>query len=128
MGFLFLFFFLISLCMLLPGVSFGGDECEIVKRVLYESRQGEIVTDWNSGIPYRRYQTVTYPCATLTIRDNSGLMYTKDIEVAATFADQNALVKRAWCDKKQGEDGEMYSCIVCFESDSPISKITCIFK
>ncbi len=99
-----------------------------MKAVFYERRQGEIVTDIESVIPHRRFQIVTYPCAALTIRDNSRLMYTKDIEVEATFADRNTIVKKAWCDKKQTEDGEIYSCTVCFESDSPVSKVTCVFK
>jgi hypothetical protein len=119
---------LISWCILPVSVSPGAEECEIVKHVYYESRQGEIVTDWNSGIPYRRYQTVAYPCATLTIRDNSRLTTPKEIEVSATFVDGKTIVKRAWCDKKQGEEGETYSCIVCFESDSPISTTTCAFR
>lgn len=120
--------FLIFCCILLFSVSSGAGECEIEKHVYYESRQGEIVTDWNSGVPYRRYQTVAYPCATLTIRDNSRLMTAKEIEVSATFVDGKTIIKRAWCDRKQGEEGETYSCVVCFESDSPIATTTCAFR
>jgi hypothetical protein len=119
---------LVSLCLFLFDNSPAADECEIVKAVFYERKQGEIVTDLDSGIPCRRYQVVTCPCAMLTIRDNSRLMYSKDIEVEATFADQATRAKKAWCDKKQREDDETYSCIVCFESDLPISKVICTFR
>ncbi len=105
----------------------AAEECEIVKAVFYEREQREIVTDLDSGVPYRRYRTVTYPCAALTIRDNSRLMHSKDIEVAATFADGNTEVKRGWCDKVPSNEGEIYSCVVCFESGSLISKVTCTF-
>lgn len=118
---------MVPLCFFLPG-ALGGDECEIVKAFFYERKQGEIVTDWHSGIPYRRYQTMNYPCATLTIKDNSGLMYEKEVEVTAIFVDHRTAVKKVWCDRKQGEDGEIYACIACFESDAPVSKVTCTFK
>ncbi len=106
----------------------AADECEIVKVLFYEREQREIVTDLDSVIPHRRYQTVTYPCAALTIRDNSRLMHRKEIEVTATFADGQTGVKRAWCDRKTGDEGEIYSCIVCFENASLITKVSCIFE
>jgi len=107
-----------------------ANDCEILKVFFYDRKQEEIVTDWHAGIPYKRYQSVIYPCAHVTIRDNSKSISStdKDIEVTATFANQSTIVKKMWCDRKLHEEGDIYSCIACFESDSPVSDVTCSFK
>lgn len=107
-----------------------ANDCEILKVFFYDRKQEEIVTDWHAGIPYKRYQSVIYPCAQLTIRDNSKSISStdKDIEVTALFTNKSTIVKKLWCDRKRLEDGDIYSCIVCFESDFPISNVTCSFN
>jgi hypothetical protein len=117
-----------SQCLCLLATPLAADDCEILNALFYERKQGEIVTDWNAGIPYRRYQSVVYPCAYITIRDNAGSISQKEVEFLATFTDQSTASKKAWCDRKRLEGGDEYSCTVCFESDSPIADLKCIFK
>jgi hypothetical protein len=45
-------------------------DCEILETQMYERKQNSIVTDWIEGVPYMRYQTETYPCAHIKIRNN----------------------------------------------------------
>lgn len=115
--------------LLLPVDKLSADDCEIVKTFLYDRKQGEIVTDWLGGVAYKRYQSVVYHCADLKIRDNSSLMSEKKIELIATFADDSTVVKKElWCDRKDGDNGDIYSCTACFEGDSPVSGLICTFK
>lgn len=113
--------------LFLGGVALAADECEVVKSFFYERVQGEIVTDWGLS-PYKRYQTVVYPCADVTVRDTYGSAFIRVVEITATLSDQSRVSKKAWCDKKSFENDVMYSCIVCFESDFPVSSVTCNFR
>ena len=120
--------FILALQFLCLRAASLAEDCEILNARFYERKQGEIVTDWNAGIPYRRYQSMVYPCAEVTIRDKTGSLSQKEVEIMATFTDQSTASKKAWCDRKRLEEGDLYSCIVCFESGFPISDLTCIFK
>ena len=106
----------------------AADECEVVKAYYYERTQGEIVTDWQGVFAYRRYQTVVYPCADVTVHDTYGSAFIRVIEITAVFSDQSKASKKAWCDKKTVEDDVIYFCIVCFESEFPVSSVTCEFR
>jgi hypothetical protein len=110
------------------GAAAAADECEVVKASFYERRQGEIVTDWGGGFLQKRYQTVIYPCADVTIRDTYKSASIRVVEITATFSDQSIASKKAWCDKKVVEDDVTYFCIVCFESEFPVSGVTCEFR
>ena len=118
----------ISLWILSRGAVFGADECEVVKASYYERTQGEIVTDLGGVTPYRRYETVVYPCAEVTIRDTYGSAFVRVVEITATFSDQSKASKKAWCDRKSLENDVIYFCIVCFESEFPVSSVTCNFR
>ncbi len=104
-------------------------DCEILGQQMFERAQSVIVTDWNAGISYRGLETEVYPCARLLIRNNalSGV-YSTDIEVTATFSDQSMKSKKIEDEKKRIEPREEYSCSVCFESGSAISKLECRFR
>ena len=108
--------------------AFAAD-CEILRHDMFERAQSAIVTDWNAGIPYRRLETWVYPCARLLIRNNalSGV-YSTDIEVTATFNDESMKIKMIADEKKRIEPAEEYTCSVCFESGSGISKLECRFR
>lgn len=122
-------FFFIFTFLFLPVDPLLADDCEIVKTFFYDRKQGEIVTDWLGGVAYKRYQSVVYHCADLRIRDNSPLMSEKEIELTVTFDNGSTVVKeKLWCDRKGGDNGDIYSCTACFESDSPVSGLTCTFK
>lgn len=110
------------------GTALAADECEVVKVYYYERMQGEIVTDWESGFLHRKYQRVVYPCADVTIRDNYGSAFPRVVEIIAVFSDQSMALKKAWCDKKSFEDEVIYFCIVCFESEFPVTSVTCNFR
>ena len=118
----------ISLWLSWGSAAFAADECEVVKASFYERRQGEIVTDWGGGFLQKRYQTVIYPCADVTIRDTYKSASIRVVEITATFSDQSIASKKAWCDKKVVEDDVTYFCIVCFESEFPVSGVTCEFR
>lgn len=115
-------------CLFFSGAALAADECEVVKASYYERTQEEIVTDWSGVYAYRRYQRVVYPCADVTIRDNYGSAFIRVIEITATFSDQSSASKKAWCDKKSLENDVTYFCIVCFESEFPVSNVTCNFR
>jgi hypothetical protein len=103
--------------------------CEILRQNMFERAQSVIVTDWNSGIPYRRLVTEVYPCASLLIRNNGWLgVYSTDIEVTAIFNDESTKSKKIEDEKKRIEPGEQYTCSVCFESSAGISKLECRFR
>jgi len=114
--------------LFLGGAALAADECEVVKAYYYETTQGEIVTDWGGVSTYKRYQTVVYPCADVTIRDTYGSAFIRNVEITATFSDQSSASKKAWCDKKSLENDVIYFCIVCFESDFPVSSVSCNFR
>ena len=114
--------------LLLGGAALAADECEVVKAYYYERMQGEIVTDWSGVYAYRRYQRVVYPCADVTIRDNYGSALPRNVEITAIFSDQGSASKKAWCDKKTLENEVIYFCIVCFESEFPVTNVTCDFR
>ena len=116
------------LCVLFSGAALAADECEVVKAYYYERTQGEIVTDWGSGFLYKKYQTVVYPCADVTIRDTYGSAFIRVVEITATFSDQSSASKKGWCDKRSLENDVTYFCIVCFESEFPVSSVTCNFR
>lgn len=104
-------------------------DCEILRQNMFERAQSVIVTDWNSGIPYGRLVTEVYPCARLLIRNSGWLgVYSTDIEITATFDDQSTGSKKIEDEKKRIQPGEEYSCSVCFESGSAISKLECRFR
>lgn len=108
--------------------AFAAD-CEILGQQMFERAQSVIVTDWNEGIPYRRLETEVYPCARLSIRNNALTgVYSTDIEVTATFSDQSTKSKKIEDEKKRIKPREEYTCSVCFESDSGISKLECRFR
>lgn len=109
------------------GAVFAADECEVVKAYYYQRTQGEIVTEW-MGSPYKKYQKMVYPCADVTVRDAYGSAFIRVVEITAVFSDQSMASKKAWCDKKSIENDIIYSCIVCFESDFPVSSVTCNFR
>jgi len=121
---------LVCMCqwLFLTGEALAADECEVVKAYFYERTQGEIVTDWGSGFLYKKYQTVVFPCADVTVRDTYGSAFTRVVEITATFSDQSSASKKAWCDKKSLENDVTYFCIVCFESEFPVSSVTCNFR
>lgn len=114
--------------LLWGGAVLAADECEVVKAYFYERTQGEIVTDLEGVSPYKRYQTVAYPCADVTVRDTYGSAFIRVVEITAVFSDQSSALKKAWCDKKGLENDIIYFCIVCFESEFPISSVTCNFR
>lgn len=116
------------LWLFLGGAALAADECQVVKAYFYERTQGEIVTDWGSGFLYKRYQTVVYPCADVTVRDTYRSAFIRVVEITATFSDQSSASKKAWCDKKSLENDVTYFCIVCFESEFPVSSVTCNFR
>jgi hypothetical protein len=108
--------------------SFASD-CEILRRDMFERAQSAIVTDWNEGIPYRRLETEVYPCARLLIRNNGWLgVYSTDIEITATFNDGSTKSKKIEDERKRIEPREEYTCSVCYESSSGISKLECRFR
>jgi len=123
---------IIVVCMcqwlFLGSAALAADECEVVKASYYERTQGEIVADWGSGFLYKRYQTVVYPCADVTVRDTYGSAFIRVVEITATFSDQSSVSKKAWCDKKTLENEVIYFCIVCFESEFPVTNVTCSFR
>ncbi len=110
------------------GETLAADDCEVIAAVYYERAQGEIVTEPGGEYPYRRYQTVVYPCADVTVRDNYGSLFPRTIEITAIFSDGSRASRIGWCDKKSAENEVVYFCIVCFESDLPVSNVTCRFK
>jgi hypothetical protein len=112
-----------------PSGNASAADCEILRQDMFEREQSAIVTDWNAGIPYRRLETEVYPCAHLLIRNNalSGV-YSTDIEVTATFSDGSMKSKKVEDERKRIEPGGEYTCSVCFESDSGISKLECRFR
>jgi hypothetical protein len=119
---------LVLQCFFLSRNAFAAD-CEILRQDMFERAQSAIVTDWNAGIPHRRLETEVYPCARLLIRNNalSGV-YSTDIEVTATFSDGSMKSKKVEDEKKRIEPGGDYTCSVCFESSSGISKLECHFR
>ncbi|HUO76164.1 MAG TPA: hypothetical protein VMU21_01180 [Thermodesulfovibrionales bacterium] len=114
--------------LFLSSAALAADECEVVKASYYERTQGEIVTDWSGGYAYRRYQTVVYPCADVTVRDTYGSAFIRVVEITATFSDQGKASKKAWCDKKTLENDVTYFCIVCFENEFPVTNVACNFR
>ncbi len=106
----------------------AADDCEVIKALYYERAQGEIVTETWSEYPYRRYQTVVYPCADVTVRDNYRSLLPRVIEITATFSDGSRASKIGWCDKKRADKEVVYFCIVCFEGDLFISDVACSFR
>ncbi len=122
-------FLILMSSLLIPPVPLLAEDCEILKVFAYERRQEEIVTDWYAGTtPYRKYQVVIYPCVNLTIRDNSSSYSEKVIELSAAFSDQGTIVKKLWCDRKGGDNGDIYTCTACFESDSLPVDLKCSFR
>jgi hypothetical protein len=101
-------------------------DCEILETQMYERQQSSIVTDWIEGIPYMRYQTETYPCAHIKVRNNfwQGIS-TEDITITATFTDQSNAQKKFRCEKKRLEFKDEYSCDICFESKYTIAALDC---
>jgi len=114
--------------LFLGSAALAADECEVVKASYYERTQEEIVTDRSGVYAYRKYQRVVYPCADVTIRDNYGSAFPRVIEITAIFSDQGRASKKAWCDKKTLENEVTYFCIVCFESEFPVTNVTCDFR
>jgi hypothetical protein len=110
------------------GAAFAADECEVVKASYYQRMQGEIVTGWTGGASHKKYQKMVYPCADVTVRDTYGSAFMRVVEIAAVFSDQSTASKKAWCDKKNIENEVIYFCIVCFQSDFPVSSLTCNFS
>jgi hypothetical protein len=119
---------LVLQCFFHSGTAYAAD-CEILRQDLFERAQSAIVTDWNGGIPYRRLETEVYPCVRLLIRNNalSGV-YSTDIEVTANFNDGSMKSKKVEDEKKRIEPGGEYTCSVCFESGSGISRLECRFR
>lgn len=106
----------------------AADECEVIDAHYYERQQGEILTEPGAPYPYGRYRIVVYPCADVTVRDNYGSLFTRIIEITATFSDRSRASKVGWCDRKKIGSEVQYFCIVCFEKDFPISDVTCDFR
>lgn len=106
----------------------AADDCEVIKAIYYERVQGEIVTEPGGDFPYRRYQTVVYPCADVTVRDNYGSLLPRVVEITAFFSDESMATKIGWCDKKSLGNEVGYFCIACFESNFLISDVACRFK
>lgn len=104
-------------------------DCEILETQMYGREQSAIVTDWIVGVPYMRYQTETYPCAHIKVRNNfwQGIS-TEDITITATFTDQSTAQKKFGCEKKRLEFKDEYSCDICFESKYPIAALECSFS
>lgn len=118
---------ILYLCLFINPVF--ADDCEILKSYMYQKEQNMIVTDWNDGIPYKKYSTETYRCADITFRNNFWqAVYSTDIEVTATFVDKSTKSKKIGCDKKRLEPGETHSCGICFDTDSAISDLVCTFR
>jgi len=103
-----------------------ASDCEILETQIYERKQSVIVTDWIDGFPYMRYQTETYPCAHIKVRNNfwQGIS-TVDITITATFTDRSTAQKKFGCEKKRLEFDDEYSCDICFESKYPIAALEC---
>jgi hypothetical protein len=101
-------------------------DCEILETQMYEREQDSIVTDWINSVPYKRYQTETYPCAHIKIRNNfwQGIS-SEDITITATFTDKSTVQKKFGCEKKRLEFNDEYSCDICFESKYPIAALEC---
>ncbi len=114
--------------LFLGAATLSADDCEVIKAYYYVRVQGEIVMDSAGAYPYGRYQTVVYPCADVTVRDNYGSLFPRVIEITAVFSDDSTASRTGWCDKKSVDNEFRYFCIVCFEKDSPISNVTCRFK
>jgi hypothetical protein len=93
-----------SLCFLQSIECIHAADCEILETQMYERKQSVIVTDWIDGFPYMRYQTETYPCAHIKVRNNfwQGIS-TADITITATFTDQSTAQKKFGCEKKRLE-------------------------
>jgi hypothetical protein len=122
-----LWFSVLCLCMAFTSV-FASD-CEVVRSRLFEKQQDVIVTDWHVGVAYRKIITEVYPCADITLKNTHWqALKSKDIEVTATFADQSTKAKKPECENRLLEPNEEFSCSVCFESVSPISRLECRFK
>jgi|GEM_PF-2383570 len=101
-------------------------DCEILETKMYERQQNSVVTDWIEGVPYMRYQTETYPCSYIRVRNNFWqAVSTEDITITATFTDKSTAQKKFGCEKKRLEFKDEYSCDICFESKYPIAALEC---
>ena len=117
------------LCLCMSAASVFASDCEIVKSRLFERERDAIVTDWHVGVAYRKLVTETYPCADITFKNiHWQALKSKDIEVTATFTDKSTKAKKLECENKLLEPNEEFSCSVCFESISPISRLECRFR
>jgi hypothetical protein len=106
-----------------------ASDCEILDVTFYQREQPEIVTDWYAGIPYMKYQKVTYPCASITVKNKFWQsVSSKDLEITAVFTDQSSATKRFICEERRLAFGETFSCSVCFESEFPISSLECSIR
>ena len=113
----------------LPVPSTFSDDCEVIDAFSYERRQEVIVTDWYAGYPYGRYETLIAQCADVTILNDAGISrFSTDIEIAVTFSNEDSAAKKFACERRRLEQGETFSCSVCFESSSPISDMSCTFR
>jgi len=122
-------FFIPALCLSISAAPAFAADCEIVGSRLFEKQQDVIVTDWYAGFAFRKLTTEVYPCADITLKNiHWQALKSKDIEVTATFTDQSTKAKKLECENKLLEPNEEFSCSVCFESDSPISRLECRFK
>lgn len=128
--FMIIFFLILFLTIFNPLVGFvTASDCEIVDVQIFEREQPVIITDWLEGIPYMRYVVEVYSCADIKFRNTWWqVIYSTDTEVTATFDDQSTATKMIGCEKKRVEPNETFSCPVCFETDSPISKLDCRFR
>jgi hypothetical protein len=118
-----------ALFLSIPAAPVFAADCEIIRSRLFEKQQEVIVTDWYAGVAYRKLTTEVYPCADITLKNiHWQALKSKDIEVTATFTDQTAKLKKPECENKLLEPNEEFSCSVCFESISPISRLECRFR
>lgn len=117
------------LCLCTAFTSAFASDCEIVRSRLFEKRQDVIVTDRHVGVVYGKIITEVYPCADITVKNTHWqALKSKDIEVTAIFEDQSTKAKKPECENRLLEPNEEFSCSVCFESESPISRLECRFK
>ncbi len=94
-------------------------DCEILSIKKYDKELRSIITDWHEGIPYRKYQLEMYPCAFVTVRNNSGLsISTEDIEITATFTDNSTAQKKFVCKNKNLDVGKSIPVIYASRANS----------